>query len=336
VGSGQVDTYHSLEACQKEPTMPGPRARQAATALAAVGGSVALFVIGGQIEAWLIAVLQPSEGELTWISDLVLAISLGIVLYLWLDLRATRAALLELERNEIVLGTQLTVAAHIQRGLLPEAPPPRASTTWAVQLAAAGLIGGDYYDFVDVAGAARVAIVADISGKGIPAAMMLVHVRAAFRQAVRETQEPQEIVRRLAEAVYLETGGNPYLTCIIARLDEAAGRLTSTNAGHPAAVVTGTQSRRLAIGGPPAGLLPDTSYAQQVTQLRSGDRVVFVTDGISECVPGDLESAVARFGRNGTAASLCASVFALSNGGAAAPPFDGWEDDRTVIVLAMS
>jgi sigma-B regulation protein RsbU (phosphoserine phosphatase) len=312
------------------------RVPRAATALAATGGAAALFVIGGLIEAWLIAVLQPSQGELTWISDLVLAISRGIVLYLWLNLRATRAALLELERNEIVLGTQLTVAAHIQRGLLPEVPAPRATVTWAVQLAAAGLIGGDYYDFVEIDGTSRIAIVADISGKGIPAAMMLVHVRATFRQAVRDTQDPQEIVRRLAEAVYLETGGNPYLTCIVVRLDEATGCLTSANAGHPPAIVIGTQSRRLAAGGPPAGLLPDASYTQEVTRLRSGDRVIFVTDGISECLAGDLQSNVARLDSTATAPGLCAAVFGLSNDVTATPPFDGWEDDRTVIVLAVS
>jgi sigma-B regulation protein RsbU (phosphoserine phosphatase) len=316
--------------------MSESRARHAASVLTAAGGAAALFVIGGLIEAWLIAILHPSEGELTWISDLILAISLGIVLYLWLHLRATRAALLELERNEIVLGTQLTVAAHIQRGLLPDVPPPRSSVTWAVQLAAAGLIGGDYYDFVDVGDTSRVAIVADISGKGIPAAMMLVHVRATFRQAVRDTQEPQEIVKRLAESVFIETGGNPYLTCIVVRLDEATGSLTSANAGHPPAVVMGTQSQRLAAGGPPAGLLPGASYVQEVTHLRSGDRVVFVTDGISECLSGDLQSNVARLDSSGTASSLCAAVFGLSSDVTATPPVDGWEDDRTVIVLAVS
>jgi sigma-B regulation protein RsbU (phosphoserine phosphatase) len=201
-----------------------------------------------------------------------------------------------------------------------------------VQLAAAGLIGGDYYDFIDT-GTSQVVIVADISGKGIPAAMMLVHVRAVFRQAVREMHEPQAIVSRLSESVHLETGGNPYLTCIIVHVDEMTGCITSTNAGHPAAMVMGTQSRRLGVGGPPAGLLPTVSYDQEKTQLQRGDRVVFVTDGVSECLP-DLDSAVRALDRAGTAASLCASVFGLSGAPCARPPAEGWEDDRTVVVLA--
>lgn len=315
--------------------MAGPRARQAAILGAAVGGACTLFVIGGLLEAWLIAILHPSQGELTWISDLVLATSLGVVLYLWLRLRVTRAALLELERTEIVLGTQLTVASHIQRGLLPAAPEPRGGVSWAVQLDAAGLIGGDYFDFADVEGRARVAIIADISGKGIPAAMMMVHVRALFRQAVRETDEPKAIVSRLADAVHFETGGNPYLTCIIVRVDEASGSVTSTNAGHPAAVVVGAEPGRLAVGGPPAGLLPDACYDQEVTRVRPGDRIVFVTDGISECLPVPFATAVAGLDRHVSAARLCAAVFALSESACTSPPADGWEDDRTVLVMAV-
>src|SRR5207342_2326683 len=124
----------------------------------------ALFVVGAVVESWLISLVRPSEGELTWISDLVLAISLGVVLYLWLNLRSTRAALVYLERDRIVLDTQLAVASKIQRDLLPLAPPTRHGISWAVRLVAAGQIGGDYYDFVDLDGRARVAIIGDIAG----------------------------------------------------------------------------------------------------------------------------------------------------------------------------
>jgi serine phosphatase RsbU (regulator of sigma subunit) len=162
---------------------------------------------------------------------------------------------------------------------------------------------------------------------------MLVHVRALFRQAVRETHEPREIVARLAEAVRMDTGGVPFLTCIVIRLDEKSGCLTSTNAGHPPAIVIGATSRRMTVGGPPAGLLARVSYEQEAVRLHSGDRVIFVTDGISERV--DLDAAVADLDCHATAQTLCTSVFQLSEGRNAAPPTDGWDDDRTVVVLAM-
>ena len=90
----------------------------------------------------------------------------------------------------------------------------------------------------------------------IPAAMMLVYVRALFRQAAREARDPRAIVSRLAEAVYVETHGESYLTCIVARLDEQTRQLTATTAGHPPALVTGSTLSRLTRGGPPAGLFP--------------------------------------------------------------------------------
>ena len=304
-------------------------------ALTSAGTALAVFVVGAVLETWLISLLRPSQGELTWISDLVLASSLGVVLYLWLHLRVTRAALVELERSQIVVDTQLGVAAKIQRDLLPPVPRPRQGISWAVQLVPAGPIGGDYYDFVDLDGRSRVAIVADIAGKGIPAAMMLVYVRAVFRQAVRETHEPRAIVARIASAVYDDTRGESYLTCIVVRVDDEGRRLTTTVAGHPPALISGTGVRRVTSGGPPAGLFPDARYEEESADLVAGDRVVVVTDGITERMPTDFEAAVARLNGHLSADAMCGSIFELSQSRDATIPVLGWDDDRTVLVMAV-
>jgi hypothetical protein len=311
------------------------QAPRATIALTSAATAFAVFILGALAETWLISLLQPSEGELTWIGDLVLAITLGVVLYLWLHLRFTRAALMELERNRIVVDTQLAVAAKIQRDLLPQTPAARRGMSWAVQLVPAGLIGGDYYDFIDLDGRSQVAIVGDIAGKGIPAAMMLVYVRAVFRQAVRETRDPRAIVSRLADAVYAETRGESYLTCIVVRLDEHTRQLTSTTAGHPPALLTGRRFRRLTCGGPPAGLFPKAAYDQETVDLVPGNRVILVTDGITERLPGGLEWGLAGLDGDCSAEGLCAAVFRLSEGPDASPPVAEWDDDRTAVVLAV-
>lgn len=308
---------------------------RAAIALTSAVAACAAFAISAVLETWLISLLRPSEGELTWIGDLVLAGSLGVVLYLWLHLRFTRAALVELERSQVVVDTQLAMAAKIQRDLLPSVPASRHGISWAVELVPAGRIGGDYYDFVDLDGRSRIAIIGDIAGKGIPAAMMLVYVRAVFRQAVRETQEPSAIVSRLANAVYAETDGESYLTCIVVRVDEEARCLTSTCAGHPPALICGTRCKPLTIGGPPAGLFPNAAYEQETTELRSGNRLVLVTDGITECLSADFERAIAGLNGHLSARDLCASILRLCDTPAAVAPFPDWEDDRTVVVLAV-
>jgi Stage II sporulation protein E (SpoIIE) len=306
-----------------------------AIAFASAATAFTVFVLGAAVEKWFISLVRPSAGELTWIGDVVLASSLGVVLYLWLNLRSTRAALMHLERDKIVLDTQLAVAAKIQRDLLLPPPPPRHGISWAVRLVAAGRIGGDYYDFVDLDGSSQVAIIGDIAGKGVPAAMMLVYVRAVFRQAVRVTSEPNEIVSRLASALYVETHGESYLTCIVLRIDERARRVTSTTAGHPPAIVTGANLRRLSAGGPPAGLFPVASYEQESTNLVTGDRVILVTDGITERMPWGLEPAAARVDRQLPASELCRRVFDWSQSPRAAPPVTDWDDDRTVLVVAV-
>jgi serine phosphatase RsbU (regulator of sigma subunit) len=322
------------QASDRRALAAGAAASRTAIVATAAGAALAAFVLGALIETWLISLLQPSEGELTWISDLILAGCLGVAIYLWLDLRFTRAALAELERSRIVLDTQFAVAAKIQRDLLPPTPPPRRGVSWAVRLVQAGRIGGDYYDFVDPDGRSRIAIVGDIAGKGIPAAMMIVYVRALFRQAVRDTREPAAILARLSKALYGETRDQPYLTCLVARFDEQSRRLTCSVAGHPPALAIGGTQQRLADGGPPAGLLPDAVYEQRTIDVPPGSRVIVVTDGISERM-ADFEAAVTAIDSRQPADSLCEEIFHLSEAPDATPPVDGWDDDRTVLVLAV-
>ena len=99
--------------------------------------------VAGLAEATLIRVLQPSELELDWISDVVLSSALGIAVYLWLHLRATRLALTERERTQVIIQSQLSMAEAMQRRLLPSIPQPFDGLEWAALLTPAGRIGGD-------------------------------------------------------------------------------------------------------------------------------------------------------------------------------------------------
>ncbi len=202
--------------------------------------------------------------ELEWISDVVLAVAFGAATFLWLHLRRARTALTRLERAQVVLDTELAIAADIQQGLLPPPPPARDGWRFAARLEQAGHIGGDFYDFVD-RGRSLLVLLADVSGKGIPAALVMASARALFRQLARETDRPDELLTRLGRALWEEHGGTPYLTGFLGHLDLDARSLSWVNAGHPPALlVTGTGHRALASTGPPAGLLPDTRYEAQV------------------------------------------------------------------------
>ena len=138
-----------------------------------VTAALIVYVIAGGSEEALIRILRPTEGELTWISDVVTAAAFGVAVYLWRYLRATRLELSERERDELVLQTQLTLAASMQRRLLPAAPPPDHGFEWAAVQIPAGRIGGDFYDFVEQSPGVWMVLTADVSGKGVPAAMAL-------------------------------------------------------------------------------------------------------------------------------------------------------------------
>ena len=255
--------------------------------MAAQSMAVALlgYLVAGAAEIGMIRTFRPSEPELAWVSDVVLSTAFGVAVYLWLHLKATRQALAERERDELVLNTQLALAADLQRRLLPElaagriracsgrrrSGPPAASaatsTTWC-------LADGEW-----------LLLVADVSGKGIPAAMALSTLRATFRMLATSESSPAAILSRLSAALYEQWAGTPYVTAIVARIDLRAATIRYANAAHPAGLVVGPAGvRPLESMGLPAALFPDVAYEERAVAIEPGDVCVFVSDGVTEAL----------------------------------------------------
>lgn len=314
--------------------------KEARVVLAAVAAASAAFVLAIGFERELVRLLSLDLGELEWVSDVVLSTALGVASFLWLHLRRARTELTRLERAQLVLDTELRIAAEIQRHLLTA--PPRARDGWrfAARLEQAGRVGGDFYDFVDLGGSLLV-LLADVSGKGIPAALVMGSCRTLFRQLARETQEPGPLVARLGRALLAEHGGAPYLTCFLGRFDLAERRLSWVNAGHPAGlVVAGGAHQALAATGPPAGLLPDVVYEARTQRFAAGEALLLVTDGVTEALDGDgaiderLARAVSRKRASG-AQAICEQVMRLARTGPALQRGANGTDDRTVVVVTL-
>ena len=306
----------------------------------ALASALVAFVAALAFERGLIRLLGLNLAELEWISDVVLAIAFGAATFLWLHLRLARTALTRLERAQVALETELEVAARIQRSLLPPAPPARDGWRFAAQLQQAGHIGGDFYDFVD-RGESLLVLLADVSGKGIPAALIMESWRTLFRLIARETDRPEELVGRLGRALYAEHGGTPYVTFFLARVDFTTRSLAWVNAGHPAAlVVNGQEHRSLASTGPPAGLLPGACYESQSLRLAPGDALVLMTDGVTEAIEADgrveerLAWAVAQRRPKGPQA-VCERVMRLAAKGRGPEGATNWQDDRTVVTITL-
>jgi sigma-B regulation protein RsbU (phosphoserine phosphatase) len=248
-----------------------------------IAAAVCAYVLSVAFEAAIIRTIGPTEWELAWVSDFVLAGAFGTAVYLWRHLLTTRRELADRERAQVVVETQLSVAADIQRQLLPPLPPNDHGFEWAASMRSAGTIGGDFYDFMPFGPTQLVVLVADVSGKGIPAAMALGSLRSAFRALARQTADPAQIVTQLSAALYDDWRGALYVTCFVATFDLRQRTIASTNAGHPAAIVKGRGGLRfLRKGGPPAGLFRDTSFERESLQLHTGDACLIVTDGVTE------------------------------------------------------
>jgi serine phosphatase RsbU (regulator of sigma subunit) len=299
------------------------------------------YLVAGVLELGLIRVFQPTEFELTWVSDVMLASALGVAVYLWRHLGATRLELAAREREQLVLDTQLAVAADMQRRLLPPLPPSSGGLEWAADLRPAGRIGGDFSDLVRVPDGRWLVLVADVSGKGVPAAMALSTVRAAFRSIAAKTCEPAGLLGQLSANLFEQWQGGPYITAIVALIDFGRGVITYANAGHPAGVVAGRGHRRLLEAtGPAAALLPGATYQQDHLLVRAGDMVVFVSDGITEALgddgPARFRQLVENLAAAGASAEeVCARVMSQARAGTGPDGVPDWQDDLTVVAVAM-
>lgn len=173
---------------------------------------IVVSLLADGIELVVIRLVKPSEQALTWVSDLVVAVVLTVAMYLRLDLQATRMRLSRVEQEQIVVDTELSLAAEIQSGRLPKAPPAGFGFSWAARLCQARKIGGDFYDFVQVNPGKWFVILGDVSGKGVRAALLVASVQTLFRGLSQSTNDPAEILRALSKGIHDETQGGMFVT----------------------------------------------------------------------------------------------------------------------------
>lgn len=182
-------------------------------------------------------------------------------------------------------------ACEVQRRLLPtDLPQPdgyRIHGSWQP----AGGVGGDYFDAIELAGSRLAVLIADVSGKGLPAALLMANVQAAVRAVARATESPAEICRRLNGIILENTPTEKFVTFFFGILDTHTRRLRYANAGHlPPAVISADGSiTRLVDGGSVLGVFADARFEESETVLRPGARAVLFTDGVTEAQNGEAE-----------------------------------------------
>jgi sigma-B regulation protein RsbU (phosphoserine phosphatase) len=186
----------------------------------------------------------------------------------------------------------LETARKIQEKLLPHEMPQFLGFEIAGTSIPSKQVGGDYFDFLDL-GKGRLGIaIADVSGKGIPAALLMANLQASLHAQTFETEKVADVTARINNLLVKSTDSNMFVTFFYGLLNRSNSTFTSTNAGHnhPLLLRADRTTERLAEGGLVLGFLPDQKYAQQITILHPGDVLVLYTDGITEARTPDEEA----------------------------------------------
>ena len=175
-------------------------------------------------------------------------------------------------------------ARDIQRRLLPVALPHVSACDIQAFWQPAGEVGGDYFDAIRLNQTTAALCIADVAGKGLPAALLMSNMQASVRGFSQNTTSPAQMCRQLNRVVLENTRSDRFTTLFYAVLDSAGGTLRYTNAGHvPPILVRGDGSiSRLSEGGTVLGVFADAPYEEAQITFKNGDRLVLITDGITE------------------------------------------------------
>ena len=183
----------------------------------------------------------------------------------------------------------IEIARDVQQRLLPQEFPPIPGFDYAGACRAALGVGGDYYDFIPLSKTQLGIAIGDVSGKGIPASLLMATLRAYLRgaQTIHHQADLTEVMRNLNKLVYESSAANRYATFFYGELDVTSRALTYVNAGHNPPMLFrqtagGRDVVRLDTGGPVIGLMENCVYQQDSVTLTTGDVLVAYTDGISE------------------------------------------------------
>ncbi|MCB8981969.1 MAG: SpoIIE family protein phosphatase [Ardenticatenaceae bacterium] len=178
---------------------------------------------------------------------------------------------------------ELKVARLIQQTLLPQALP--ALDGWGVSAyyQSARAVGGDFYDFIQLADGKMGFIVADVTDKGVPAALVMATTRSILRAAAERLEAPGAVLARTNDVLVQEIPPKMFVTCFYAVLNPATGHLRYANAGHDVPYrYTADGVVELRATGMPLGLMPGMGYDEKETTLAPGEYVLLYSDGLVE------------------------------------------------------
>ncbi|MEW6411982.1 MAG: GAF domain-containing SpoIIE family protein phosphatase [Candidatus Zixiibacteriota bacterium] len=202
-----------------------------------------------------------------------------------------RARLHEQLLNGRKIEEQLNIAREIQQSFLPKEDPKIKGYDISGINIPSGQVGGDYYDFIQIVEHQMGIAIGDVSGKGIPASLLMAAFRASLIAEIRNNYSIRTICRKVNDLMYESMKAGNFVTAVYGVLDAKNHILTFSNCGHnlPVLLRSSGEVEYLREGGPVFGVTPGAEYEERPIYIGKGDVVVLYTDGVVEVFDDDRQ-----------------------------------------------
>jgi hypothetical protein len=233
---------------------------------------------------------------------------------------------IRIETEKAAIETELAAAREIQRIMVPQELPPAPGYAIESIYRPAAQVGGDFFQVIPLGDGQTLVVIGDVSGKGLSAAMIVSMLIGMLRSIRSISRDPSRILTELNNMLF-EHKHSGFVTCLAARLDPS-GRITIANAGHLAPWLNGDEIAFT--GSLPLSVVASTTPEQVVLEMKSGDRLTLLTDGVVEA--RDPQGVLFGFERTQSALRQDPSPLALAE----AAIHHGQDDDLTVISIVRT
>jgi len=206
-------------------------------------------------------------------------------------IKIEHARLAEVEQAERIMARDLTQAADIQGRMLPDQAPVVPNADLAGFNVPCRTVGGDYYDFFPYPDGRVALALGDVSGKGMPASLMMMALQARVQVLAEDPVDLSAFMTRLNKGTCAKCPSNRFITFFFCVLNPATGELRFANAGHNPPIVVRASGETIMLegGGPVLGIVPFAPYKEERLQLNKGDMLVLYSDGVTEANNPDYE-----------------------------------------------
>ena len=253
--------------------------------LALITGIILTRTITHSVADLYSATVRIRGGDLAHRIRIVRQDQLGALAESFNEMTGSVSELIDEQKQRQRLENEVSIAREVQRQLFPKKLPSIPGLELAAICRPARSVSGDYYDIIPLGGSRVGLALADISGKGIFASLLMASLQAALRSAASMdgTLDTAHVVERLNQHLFQTTSDDRYATLFYAVYDTETRILNYTNAGHlPPLLVTDGRVQTLAEGGTVIGLIEDATYKQGTVKIEPGSVLLVFSDGLTE------------------------------------------------------